>query len=300
MIFSIGEIVWDIFTDKEILGGAPLNVAYHLARLGREVTLVSRLGTDELAAPTLARIAELGLGTTHIQQDDELPTGRVMVSVNEQNEPRFDIVAPAAWDRIEPLSPSVLPNTPFHLVFGTLAQRAEKSRATIRSLWPLADITFYDVNLRPPFTTPDLVLDSLAAADVVKLNDQELHMAADWAGLAAGTLQERARSFFARYELLALAVTRGAKGSLLVCEEGLFEHPGFPVKVVDTVGAGDAFFAALIDGIINRDPWTDCLERANRRGSLVAGRSGATPEVDDAGGNRAPSADHGRTEEESR
>lgn len=280
MIVSIGEIVWDIIADKKLLGGAPLNVAYHLSSYGLEVRLISRIGNDELADLTLGHIADLGLPVAGIQRDDELPSGRVMVTFDRNNEPSFDIAAPAAWDAIE-AEPFLGDAQPFHLVFGTLAQRFAPSRKAIRSLWDKAELLFYDVNLRPPFTPAEVVLDCLAASDVVKLNDDELRQVADWSGIADGSIPQRARALCRRLQLLCLAVTRGPAGALLVTKDGLFEHQGYPVKVADTVGAGDAFFATLIEGIIHKRPWQECLARANKRGSYVAGRPGATPPMQD-------------------
>lgn len=281
MIVSIGEIVWDIIADQQHLGGAPLNVAYHLSAFGLAVRLVSRIGTDEMADLALRHIAGIGLPVDGIERDRELPTGRVTITVGTNSEPSFDIAAPAAWDAIE--ADSLLRNPPrsFHLVFGTLAQRCAASRMAIRSLWDKAELLFYDVNLRPPFTPADVVLDSLAAANVVKLNDDELRQVADWSGIAGGPLVQRAGRLCHRWQLLCLAVTRGSSGALLVTADGIFEHAGFPVQVADTVGAGDAFFAALIEGIIHRRPWPECLARANKRGSYVAARAGATPPMRD-------------------
>lgn len=281
MIVSIGEIVWDIIADRKLLGGAPLNVAYHLASLGLEVRLLGRIGHDELEAHTLRRIAELGLPLADIQRDQKLPTGRVLVTFGKNNEPSFDIIAPAAWDAIEAEPFLRAAPRPFHLVFGTLAQRSAPSRRAIRALWDKAELLFYDVNLRPPFTPAEVVLDSLAAADVAKLNEEELRQVADWSGLAAGSLARRAQALCRRWQLLCVAVTRGPAGALLVTRDDLFEHGGFPVKVADSVGAGDAFFATLIEGIIRQRPWQECLARANRRGSYVAGRAGATPPMQD-------------------
>lgn len=281
MIVSIGEIVWDIFGNKKILGGAPLNVAYHLSCLNHDVHLISKIGTDDLASVTLQRIQELSLPTEGIQQDPKLPTGQVVVTLGPDNEPSFDIVAPAAWDAIEHPAPQSMPATPFHLVYGTLAQRSEKSKSTIRSLWEKAAMTFYDVNLRPPFTPPEIVLESLPASDVVKLNDHELRTVAGWKNLPSGTVRELAQSLFSVLSIQVLAVTLGNNGALLICQDGLFEHPGFLVQVADTVGAGDAFFASLIEGIIQKRSWQQCLEQANRRGSIVASKAGATPLMDE-------------------
>ncbi len=281
MIVSIGEIVWDIFGAKQILGGAPLNVAYHLSCLNLDVHLISRIGTDDLTDITLQQIQELSLSTVGIQHDPKLPTGRVVVTMGPDNEPSFDIVAPAAWDAIEYPDQLSMPAPPFHLVFGTLAQRSEKSRSAIRSLWEKSDIIFYDVNLRPPFTPAQYVIDSLTAADVVKLNAHELRTVAQLKKLPSGTVRQRAQSLFSALSIKVLAVTMGNDGALLVCQDGVFEHPGFSVQVADTVGAGDAFFASLIEGIIQKRPWQQCLEQANRRGSIVASMTGATPLMKD-------------------
>lgn len=277
MILSVGEIVWDIFGDKQILGGAPLNVAYQLAQLGQKVKLVSRVGSDELASTALKQIADLNLSTENIQQDDTLSTGQVVVTVGKNNEPSFDIVEPAAWDNIAFPSSH---NSGYYLVFGTLAQRSKKTRETIRSLWSGAEIKFYDVNLRPPFTPPELVLTSLIAADVVKLNDSELQQVTNWLRLSSGDLKERAQALFTHYDLLALVVTMGKSGAFAVTQNCLVEHQGFPVKVIDTVGAGDAFFASFIDSMLKKQNWHKCLELANKRGAYVAGCQGATPPMD--------------------
>ena len=278
MIISVGEIVWDIFGNKQILGGAPLNVAYHLIQLGQQVKLVSRVGSDNLAASTLKQITDIGLSADDIQQDDALPTGQVIVTVGKNNEPSFDIIAPAAWDAIGKIN--IENKGPYHLVFGTLAQRSERTRETIRSLWTGADIKFYDVNLRPPFTPPELVLNSLIAADVVKLNDDELQAVTDWLRLSSGDLKERAHALFSHYGLLALVVTMGESGAFVVTQNCFIEHHGFPVKVIDTVGAGDAFFAAFIDSMLKKQNWYSCLAVANKRGAYVAGCQGATPPMD--------------------
>lgn len=278
MIVSVGEVVWDIFPDRRVLGGAPVNVAYHLRSLGMEVAVVTRVGSDPLAAETLARLAGLGLPLAGVQRDPSLPTGQVRVAIGPDHEPSFDIVAPAAWDAIaaEPAM-ALVGSAPFFLVFGTLAQRDPRSRAAIQSLSARAAARFYDVNLRPPFTGPELVLPSLAAADLVKMNGEELLRIGRWAGASGQDKKMVAQQLLKQYNIAVLAVTEGAGGAWLASADGCCEHPGFPVTVVDTVGAGDAFFAALIEGYLCGRSWPECLARANRRGSYVAGQPGATP-----------------------
>jgi fructokinase len=279
-VVSIGEVVWDIFADHQVLGGAPLNVAYHLSTLDIPTKMVSRVGMDGLGRDTLEKIVALGLSVGDIQQDSIQSTGRVVVTVDSHNEPSFDIVAPAAWDFIDgEAAVQAAGEDPFLLIFGTLAQRAPSSRTAVRELWERASVCCYDVNLRPPFTTRELVLDSLAAADVVKMNENEISIIAGWTETGDADSVQAARKLLDRYNLQVVLVTEGAAGAWLVCPDGHFAHPGFPVMVADTVGAGDAFFATFIEGYLAKRPWPECLARANHRGAYVASQSGATPSM---------------------
>jgi fructokinase len=256
-----------------------LNVAYQLSTLGHDVRLISRVGQDEFGRAAVEKIGYLGLPQHTIQYDPKYQTGKVLVHINDANEPSFDILSPAAWDFINPPENERSSGEPFHLVLGTLAQRSKVSLATIRSLLPAADTVFYDVNLRPPHTPAQHVLESLVHADVGKMNKEELTEITRWASLPSGSLKEMARAIFTTFNLEVLAVTLGSAGALLVCREGIFTHAGFPVQVADTVGAGDAFFAGLIDGILKKSAWQECLAQANQRGAYVASRAGATPDM---------------------
>lgn len=278
MIISIGEVVWDIFPDKEVLGGAPINVAYHLRSLNFDAGIITRVGSDNLGILTLSCLKKLGLGVSWVQVDPHLPTGRVNVSFDDQHEPHFDIVAPAAWDNIELAAAlQCVEGRKFSLVYGTLGQRNSQSRAAIRALWDQADICFYDVNLRPPFTTGDLVFDSMSAADLVKMNEKELEIVAAWAQIKTKDKKSIAEELCKRYDLVALIVTEGGSGSWLVSQGESFERPAEKVQVADTVGAGDAFFASVIGGYLRKRPWPEVLEQASKRGGYVASQHGATP-----------------------
>lgn len=278
MIVSAGEVVWDIFPEKTVLGGAPVNVAYHLCCLKLNVSVITRVGVDALGDTTIARLNSLGLSTEGVQRDDSLPTGQVTVTIDQNNEPHFDIVAPAAWDNIDSgQAVQTVGAEPFHMVFGTLAQRDERSRKTIRALWEKAVTRFYDVNLRLPFTTMELVSDSLAVADVVKMNGDELSIIAGWAGIAKKDKKETARELIRKHNITTVVVTEGEEGAWLVTANDFFAHKGSSVAVEDTVGAGDAFFAAIIDGYLSGKQWEDTLASANRRGGYVASQKGATP-----------------------
>lgn len=277
-IVAVGEVVWDIFPDRQVLGGAPINAAYHLQKMGRSVTVITRIGEDDLGAATLARLANLGLATAGIQRDPELATGQVMITLGLDHEPQFEIMAPAAWDRIDPEAALLAAGEPpFALLFGTLAQRDPRGREAIRRLAQTASSCFYDVNLRPPFTSRELVIASLDLADLVKMNGRELAEVGGWHGWQGDT-KNIAKNLCARYDLAALAVTEGGKGAWAMTGAGdFFQAAAEPVTVVDTVGAGDAFFAALIDAFLAHRPWPEILARANRLGGRVASHPGATP-----------------------
>jgi len=281
MVVTVGEVVWDCFPDRKVLGGAPLNVAYHLSSLGHDVLAVSRIGDDQLGRATLAKFRELNVSTAGVQIDAELQTGQVTVSFDQDNEPKFDIVAPAAWDAIEPIKAlSEIADRPFSLVFGTLAQRDRRSRDAIVQLQDKASYRFYDVNLRPPYTIRELVLNSLVKADTVKVNEKELCILGNWCGLAAEMDRKKiAGNLIKQFGLEALVVTEGAGGAWIIVEGNYYQADAEPITIADTVGAGDAFFAALIHGKIQNRPWAQCLKEANRRGGYVASQAGATPKI---------------------
>ena len=281
MIISIGEVVWDIFPERRVLGGAPVNVAYHLHCLGVEVGVITRVGADELGDRTIGSMVALGLPVTGVQRG-ELPTGSVKVTMDANNEPHFDIVSPAAWDNIDLAEAEEFVGTrPFKLVFGSLGQRDERSRRTIRALWKKAEQRFYDVNLRPPDTSREIVEESLTVADVVKVNGNELREVGFWQNLSGNEKKSIARELMGRYNIAVLVVTEGADGAWLLDGDDYFQAPGNPVKVADTVGAGDAFFATLLAGYENGLGWQKCLDQATERGGYVASQHGATPPMPD-------------------
>jgi len=280
MIICIGEIVWDIFESKKALGGAPLNVAYHLQDMGQYTHIISKVGQDEYGRAAIQKIEQLGLTVNTIQYDPKYPTGQVLVRLDSTNEPSFQILSPAAWDFIHLSEISRLTPKSYHLVCCTLAQRSAISQSTIRALQTGAETVFYDVNLRPPYTPRECVLNSLNQANVGKMNEAELAAINEWSSLPQGGLEEMALAVWDRFHLEVLAVTLGGKGAMLVCHDGVFQHGGFPVKVADPVGAGDAFLAALIDGILHKHNWQESLIQANKRGAYVASLPGATPAME--------------------
>lgn len=282
-ILCVGEILWDALPDGLFLGGAPFNVARHLHALGEEVAFASRVGDDVLGEEARRRVHAHGLATDFLQTDETLPTGFVRVDLNaDTGEPNYEIVEPAAWDALalpDPLRQCA--EGAQALVYGSLAQRAEASRRTIQRLWQADALCVFDVNLRPPFVDREVVEPSLRAADVVKLNDEELTRLRAWFGLPDGA--EAAMAALAEaFACTAVCATWGGDGARLWRDGQCRRHSGYAVEVADTVGAGDAFLSALLAGLLADRDGRVLLDRANRLGAYVAAHSGALPayEVD--------------------
>jgi fructokinase len=264
-ILSIGEILWDVFPDTERLGGAPFNFAVHAHRLGHRVIFLSAVGDDERGRRALGRVAELGLTTEFLQVAARQPTGSVSVRVDGEGQPDFTIHRPAAYDCLtldEGQLRQLAEARPDWIYFGTLYAMEGPSREVLRRLLDAVSGArrFYDVNLRRGCYTPELVGELLSLADAVKVNDGEAEQFPDVCG---------ARS---------LAVTRGERGCLVRIGNDRAECPGYAVKVVDTVGAGDAFAAAFVHGLAEGWSAAKTGDFANRLGALVASRAGAVPE----------------------
>src|SRR5258705_4388668 len=287
-ILCVGEVLWDALPEGLFLGGAPFNVACHLRAAGAAVTMVSRVGDDRLGDEVLRRASRYGVGTDLVQTDPDLPTGFVRVSVDASGSPGYEILAPAAWDAIAPTE--ALRGRAANaraIVFGSLAQRSPISRDTIQRLWGTNALMVFDVNLRPPFTDREIVRQSIGRADVVKVSDEELERITEWFDLR-GSLRERVAALAETFACPVVCVTRGSEGAALWHDGKWTEHPGFKVEVRDTVGAGDAFLAVLLSGLLAGEPDAALLQHANLIGAYVATQFGAVPS--DQGAGVAPPA----------
>lgn len=280
-ILCVGEVLWDALPEGLFLGGALYNVARHLHALGQPVQLVSRVGDDTLGREILRRMRAAGLSTDLVQIDADHRTGFVEVRLDAEGVADYVIVEPVAWDAIATTKRlASRAETAQALVFGSLAQRSDVSRRTIQTLCDVTNgVTVYDVNLRPPYTSRDVVEASMRAADVVKLNDDELTTLRGWYDLPS-TLTGGVETLGDRFDVATCCVTCGPDGAYLWHDGAWTYHAGFDVAVRDTVGAGDSFLAALLAGLLAGDAPDDVLRRANRLGAFVASRSGATPEYD--------------------
>jgi fructokinase len=281
-IVCVGELLWDALPAGLFLGGAPFNVASHLHALGNEGAFVSRVGDDVLGDEAVRRLRARGLSADFVQKDDALPTGFVRVDLTTTDDPDYDIVAPAAWDAITlPDALQQRTRDADALVFGSLAQRDDPSRRTIQRLAAASACNVFDVNLRPPYVERAVVERSLALADVVKLNGDELAQLGTWFGLSNAPETAMA-DLVDTFDCHTVCVTWGGEGASLWHEGVRTHHPGHPVDVVDTVGAGDAFLSAFLSGLLDGRDGASLLDLANRLGAYVASHGGAFPpyEVD--------------------
>jgi fructokinase len=252
--------------------------------LGDEGVVASRVGRDRLGNAAARRLAKLGLSQEWLQLDTKSPTGTVKVQVFEDGQPKFQIAENVAWDHFEWNSQwQALAGRAAAVCFGSLAQRSERSRETIRlflqNLRPNA-LKVFDVNLRQSFFTTDILRESAKNADIMKVNEDELLRVAELLGYKANTKEAPGPWLLRTCGLKLVCITEGPSGSSLVAADGVHGHPGFPTKVTDTVGAGDAFTAALIHHYLRGATLDEMNVAANRMGSWVASQVGATPKPD--------------------
>jgi len=279
-IAGIGELLWDLFPTGREMGGAPANFAYHVQSLGGEGIPVSSVGDDEPGAAILKRCRSLSLDTQYITRDKEHPTGTTSVTIDAQGKPSYNIHENVAWDFIRrTASLSRLAGRVDAVCFGGLGQRAEVSRDTIRWFVRKARkqaLCIFDVTLRQSFYSREMIESSLRIAHVLKLSEEELETLAGLFSLE-GDETAMIKQLSNKYNFRLVAYTRGERGSILYSRGEISEHPGYRVKVVDTVGAGDSFTAALALGMLTGKQLDAVNDAANRVASFVCSQQGATP-----------------------
>jgi fructokinase len=290
-VVGLGEILWDLLPSGRQLGGAPANFAYCSHLLGENAIVASRVGNDLFGREIREALARVGIGDQFVQADALHPTGMVQVQLDDAGRPRFEIVEPVAWDFLawEP-EWHRLASEADAVCFGSLAQRAAESRNTIRNFLDATRpgaLRVFDVNLRQSFYSAEILTDSLKRANVVKLNHEEVPRVRQLLEMNGDTASSFCRNLVQRFSLKLVCITRGEQGSLLCDGSQLHEHPGFRVKVQDTVGSGDAFTAALVHGLLQENSLAEINDAANRLGAWVASHSGAMPQVPKSGIERA-------------
>ena len=296
-IIGLGEVLWDLLPGGAQLGGAPANFAHHAHALGAEAHVITRVGSDDYGREILRRFREMGLqhgavDSNAVQVDDHWPTGTAAVTLSGDGIAHFTIQDNVAWDylAVTPQAMTLVRGTDA-ICFGSLAQRSAPSRRAIQELIaasPAHTLRVFDVNLRKNFYSRDVIERSLQLANVLKLNDDELPRLAEMFDLT-GSIEDQIESLANTFGLQLVALTRGANGSLLYQASELrcdrlprpharwSESQSRTMKIVDTVGAGDSFTAALVLGLLCEMDLDDINIVANEVAGYVCSQAGATP-----------------------
>jgi len=277
-VVCFGEVLWDVLPTGKIAGGAPMNVAIRLQSLGIHAQLISRTGKDDAGTALKSILSQHHVTTALLQEDEEMATGEVLVNLDTQGIATYNIVYPSAWDKIvitDADRTAVQQAVAF--IFGSLACRHEVSRNSLLELLTIAKYKIFDVNLRPPYYDIPFLELLMKQADFIKLNDEELIIIATALGAPSTDIENNIQFIADRTNAKTICITRGKDGAILFADNKCWAHPGFTVKVEDTIGSGDSFLAALITQLIAEKEYAIAVEYACAVGALVAMHKGANP-----------------------
>jgi fructokinase len=282
-IVSIGEILFDCFQDQKVIGGAPFNFFYHIYKLTNSAEFISSVGNDENGKSIISFLKKNRISTNYIRIDEKHPTGFVNIKVGKDGSPTFTVIPNCAYDFIElmPAIKELIESDTTLLYFGTLAQRNDVSRKTIQSLLNKNIKYFYDINLRANYYSSEILAESLKKVNVLKLNIDELKIVSELFLSRSFELQSSPVELRRKFDIDLLSVTLGEGGALLIDKFGMDENKYLAKKVVDTVGAGDAYSAILCLGYLNKLPIDRINSLANKFASYICSIRGAIPPDDE-------------------
>jgi fructokinase len=276
-VVCFGEVLWDILPDKSLPGGAPMNVAFHLQKLGTNPALIAKIGLDDYGKKLVNLLSENGLTTEYFQVDYDHATGLVYANPNEHNDVVYDIVFPSAWDFIQwdDEFTDLLKGAEY-IVYGSLTSRNKVSRDTLYQLLDMAKKGVLDINLRPPNYHRSHVEFLLEKTNILKVNIAELELITGWFSHFTRT-EDRTELLRDRFKMETIIVTMGGDGALVNDKGRIYRHPGYKVLVADTIGSGDAFLAGFLNKLLTGSSTQQALEFASGLGAFIATRSGACP-----------------------
>lgn len=279
-IICFGEVLFDVFPTHRKIGGAPLNVALRMASLGINAQIISRVGNDKIGKELLHFIKENGVATDTIQVDENLSTGEVIVQLNDKGSASYTINYPVAWDKIEVTSvaKNAIANADA-MVFGSLVCRHLVSHQTLLDLMNLAKYKIFDVNLRAPFYTKELLIELMNKADFIKFNDDELYEISEYMNSPYNSLEQNIHFIAEQTNTKHICVTKGSHGAVLYYNDTMYYNSGYKIEVVDTVGAGDSFLAGLLTQLLTGNDTQFAVNYACALGALVAQKEGANPKI---------------------
>jgi len=277
-VVCFGEILWDVLPDRELPGGAPMNVTYHLTKLGRTATLISRIGADERGTELRKVFEGKGIDISNLQTDQNYRTSIVLATPNQAGDMKYQIVEDVAWDYIErQTGHEALVAGARYFVFGSLATRCEVSRNTLFELMEIPVRKVLDINLRAPFINKDCLEYQLGKAQVLKMNEEELVMVSGWYSNTR-RFEDKIKVLQDRFQIETIIVTCGAKGAIVNYDHRFYYHNGFKVNVADTIGSGDSFLAAFLSKFIADRNVESALAFGCTVGAFVATQEGGCPE----------------------
>jgi fructokinase len=282
-VLSFGELLWDIIGGKAYIGGAPFNLASHLAKMGVQSTYISSVGEDDLGGKALKIAKQYGLDIDYISINSNLSTGKVNVFLDEKGNPQYTINKNTAWDKIvlqDNLKSNLFKEKWHAFCFGTLAQRTKSNRELLYDLIPQLNCKyiFYDVNLRQSFYQRDWIEHSLKLSNMLKLNKEEAKILSELLLGKSVNKEEFCQIISSKYGIEIICITMGENGSMVYDGHDCLQIPGIKVKVLDTVGAGDSYGAAFLFSFLSGVNPKECGKFANYLGAFVASQSGAVPE----------------------
>jgi fructokinase len=273
-----GEVLFDNFPTHSKIGGAPLNVSLRLQSYGVEVFMISSVGDDREGHKIINYLNHSGVNTDGVQISPNYGTGQVNVVLNDKGVASYDIAYPVAWDKILPRKfyESQLKESDI-LIYGSLACRDSISRTTLKRLLEVAQYKVFDVNLRAPHYTKELLLDLMQPANFVKFNDDELYEVAEYLGSKYNSMEQTIAFVAEKTKTETICVTKGAYGAVLYHQNNFYYNSGYRVKVLDTVGSGDSFLASVVYKLFTVEDPQAALDFGCAVGALVANSEGANP-----------------------
>jgi fructokinase len=283
-IAGLGEILWDVFPERKILGGAPANFVYHASQFGFDGYAISAVGKDLLGKEVLDSLADKKLN--YLMEDVDYPTGTVRVTLDGKGVPQYEICENVAWDHI-PFTQraEALAKTCCAVCFGSLAQRGEVSRRTIHRFLdavPENSCKIFDINLRQHFYSKDIIHESLSRCNILKINDEEVVEVAKLFGCSHPTEEKVCQHLLENYQLKMVIATKGVTGSFVLTKAD-FSYMDTPkVHVADTVGAGDSFTGAFVAALLHGESVQNAHQLAVEVSAYVCTQHGAMPPLPDA------------------
>lgn len=279
-IICFGEVLFDVFPTHKKIGGAPLNVALRLASLGIDAQIISRVGNDEIGKELLDFIKKNGVATDTIQIDENLSTGQVIVQLNEKGSASYTINYPVAWDKIICIpEDEIRVKKADALVFGSLVCRDPISQNSLLEIINYAKYAVFDVNLRAPFYTKEILINLMMQSDFIKFNDDELYEISAFLNSPYHSLEQNILFIAEKTNTKHICVTKGSHGAVLFYNEKMYYNSGYKIDVVDTVGSGDSFLAGLLSKLLYEENPQEAIDFACALGAIVAKNEGANPKI---------------------